>query len=158
VTVDAIEMIMQEHREAERLFAKLRSQSDERLVEQLTELLTGHTEAEERVLYPAVVDLVDGGQQLVQEATQEHREAERLLALIEGEEPSSADVQSLLRELEAAVAHHVQDEETELLPRLRQRANPDVLDMLARALAAVEAEASGDADAGADAGSTSTGR
>jgi hypothetical protein len=102
------------------------------------------------VLYPAIVDLVDGGQQLVHAAVQEHREAERLLALIEGEEPSSADVQSLLRELEAAVAHHVQEEESELLPRLRQRADEDVLDMLARALAAVESEASGDADAAAD--------
>ena len=48
--MDAIEMIMQEHLQAERLFAELRGRFDEDRMEQLTELLTAHTEAEERVL------------------------------------------------------------------------------------------------------------
>jgi hemerythrin superfamily protein len=146
VCMDAIEIIMQEHREAERLFAQLHGRRDEELVERLTELLTAHTEAEERVLYPAVVDLVDGGQKLVQEAIEEHRQAEHLLAAIEAAEPGSADVQQLVGQLEQAVTHHVQEEESEVLPRLRERASDDVLDTLGRALVAVRSEASGDAD------------
>jgi hemerythrin superfamily protein len=149
--MDAIEMIVQEHRRAERLFQQLRERPDERLVSELVELLTSHTEAEERALYPAVVDLVDGGPGLVDEAIGEHRQAEHLLAQLEGAEPGSAAARQVVQQLEQAVHHHVEEEEREMLPKLRQRAGADVLDTLARALAEVEAEASGDADAEADA-------
>ncbi len=152
--MDAIEMIMDEHRRAEQLFAQLQGNADEARMTELIELLTAHTEAEERALYPMVAELVEGGRQLVAEATGEHREAEQLMEELERMAATGADARPVLVRLEQAVRHHVEEEERELLPKLRERADADVLDTLARALVSVEAEASGDADALAEERST----
>jgi hypothetical protein len=55
-----------------------------------------------------------------------------------------------VEQLEQAVQHHVEEEEREMLPRFRDRARPEVLETMARALSEVEAEATGDADAQSD--------
>jgi hemerythrin superfamily protein len=147
VDVDAIDMIMQEHREVEAIFQQLRQRPDEPLVGRLMEALGAHTEAEERVLYPAVVEALEDGRRLVDEAVAEHREVDELLARLDGRDPSDAESRRLVQQLEQAVQHHVQEEEREMLPRLRERARPDVLETMAQALSSVEAEATGDADA-----------
>jgi hemerythrin superfamily protein len=143
--MDAIEMIMQEHREVEAIFGQMRQRMDEKLVNRLMEALGAHTEAEERVLYPAVVDALEDGRRMVDEAVEEHRQVDQLLSQLAGLEPRDDQARQVAQQLEQAVQHHVQEEEREMLPRLRERARPDVLEIMKQALSSVEAEATGDA-------------
>jgi hemerythrin superfamily protein len=145
--MDAIDMIMREHRQVEQIFQQLRQGQDEALLGQLMEALGAHTEAEERVLYPAVIETLDDGQQLADEAVEEHRQVDQLLAQLEGLAPGDGQARRLIDQLEQAVQHHVEEEEREMLPRLRDSASPDVLQTMVQALSEVEAEATGDADA-----------
>jgi hemerythrin-like domain-containing protein len=137
--MDVIELILQEHRAAERAVRALRTRADGPALREVAESLTRHIEAEERVLYPAVLDLVDDGHRLVQGSVEQHRLVEYSLAVVEAEMSHGRPSPRSLADLEEALRLHVEEEESQVLPRLRERANPDVLDTLARAVAAVEA-------------------
>ena len=114
---DVIELITHDHREVEDLFAKFRSTSDASVAAQICDELDRHADAEEKVAYPAFAEEVDGAQSLVEEGAEEHAEARQLIGRIrQTKDPAHLD--ELVRELQQAIAHHVEEEETELLPKV----------------------------------------
>lgn len=77
-----------------------------------------HTQIEEEILYPAAREAT-GDNALLDEAEREHAEAKALVAQIEAAAKQERLDDDLVLQLQTAIAHHVEEEETELFPRLR---------------------------------------
>jgi hemerythrin-like domain-containing protein len=119
---DITELIEQDHREAERLFQQLLSgeaTDPAAIAEQLCTELKVHTEVEEQVAYPAMRKAVPSGDQKIDEGIHEHDEASQLIAKLERLDVDDPAFESTLMELQEAVQHHVQEEESEILPPFR---------------------------------------
>jgi hemerythrin superfamily protein len=119
---DVVDLIMQDHREVERLFDELKSSPDKRpnLVPVLTTLLTAHSRAEESEVYPVARD--EAGQtDEVAHSQEEHLLADQLLAQLADADPASPTFDKVLTELVEAVTHHVEEEEAKVLPGMRER-------------------------------------
>ncbi len=72
----------------------------------------------------------------VAHSQEEHAEAEQLLEQLQGIDPTSAKFDSLLQNLVKAVTHHVEEEEDNVLPGLRQQLTEARRQQLANAFAA----------------------
>jgi hemerythrin superfamily protein len=120
----------QDHQKVEQLFRKLKETSDGAektrldLCEKLKHELLAHAEFEEAVFYPAVRDRNGVGQQ-VKEGIEEHNQMKRMLSEIEGVEPTSAEFMDKIEELERAVQHHVDEEESEIFPAAKKVIDKD---------------------------------
>jgi hemerythrin-like domain-containing protein len=90
---------------------------------QIKEALQHHTEEEESGLYEAAKQFAEGA---VHHALEEHKEADELLAALEG---NPTDMQ-LFNELREAVEHHIDEEENEFFPLCEANITPDVLESL----------------------------
>jgi hemerythrin superfamily protein len=134
---DVVDLIMQDHREVERLFDQLRDSSEKRpnLVPVLTTLLTAHSRAEETEVYP-VAAAEAGEADDVAHSQEEHIQAEQLLEQLAGADPESPAFDQVLKELVDAVTHHVEEEESSVLPGMRDRLNESRLAELGEAFAA----------------------
>jgi hemerythrin superfamily protein len=120
MSADVVDLIMQDHREVERLFDELKENPEKRpnLLPVLTTLLTAHSRAEEAEVYP-VAAAEAGEKEEVSHSQQEHIEADQLLAKLAKTDPASADFDKALQNLVDAVSHHVEEEETKVLPGMR---------------------------------------
>lgn len=121
MTKDVVDLILNDHRELERLFDTLLNEPEQRttLVPVMTTLLTAHSRAEESEVYPAAREA--GGAEDVEHSQKEHLEADQLAAKVAAADPTSADFESILTELIDAVKHHVEEEEETVLPGIRER-------------------------------------
>jgi hemerythrin superfamily protein len=129
---DAITTLTQDHQKVDALFTRFSSGAadGERrgMVEEIVRELSVHAAIEEQVLYPVVAEEVPGGQELVDESLQEHQLVKETLTLIERLGPESPEVDELVGSLIQHVRHHVQEEERELFPQLRQAVGSEQLD------------------------------
>jgi len=135
---DVVDLIMNDHRELERLFEQLRTQPDSRtlVVPVVAALLTAHSRAEEAEVYPAARDEADETEE-VSHSQEEHLEAEKLLHKLADADPHGSQFESLLQEFVDAVTHHVEEEESTVLPGMRQRLDDRRREQLGEAFAAV---------------------
>ena len=119
---DVVDMIMADHREVERLFDVLQAEPDKRALTlpTLSALLIAHSRAEEAEVYP-VAQSEAGETDEVAHSQEEHAEAEQLLKRLQGIDPDSAEFGPALDKLVKAVQHHVDEEETSVLPGIRNR-------------------------------------
>ncbi|MEV5967115.1 hemerythrin domain-containing protein [Kribbella sp. NPDC051952] len=120
MAVDVVDLIMQDHREVERLFDELKDSPEKRpnLLPVLTTLLTAHSRAEEAEVYPVAAQEA-GEKEEVSHSQQEHVEADQLLVKLAGTDPMSGEFDKALQNLIDAVSHHVEEEETKVLPGMR---------------------------------------
>lgn len=142
---DVVDLIMQDHREVERLFDELKQHPEKRplLVPVLSAMLTAHSRAEEAEVYPVARD--DAGEtDEVAHSQHEHAEAEQLLARLVETDPTANEFEQRLDELVKAVTHHVEEEESSVLPGMRQRLDEQRRMELGRAFAASRARHMGD--------------
>jgi hemerythrin superfamily protein len=112
------ELLENQHREAEALFAQIESSEGAKkaaLVRELAGKLAAHMRIEEEIVYP-LAKSVDGD--LVMESLEEHTvaayELRRLAEAGLGHESADAKIKTL-KEL---IEHHVAEEEKELFPKL----------------------------------------
>ena len=138
---DVVDLIMQDHREVERLFDELKENPEKRpnLLPVLTTLLTAHSRAEEAEVYP-VAAAEAGEKEEVSHSQQEHIEADQLLAKLVKTDPASADFDKALQNLVDAVSHHVEEEETKVLPGMRANLSDQRRTELGEAFAASRKE------------------
>jgi hypothetical protein len=134
VAEDAISLITKDHREMENLFEQLQSGKGDRgaLVQQVSAMLLAHSRAEEAHVYPAVAEAVPAERGEVHHGKEEHEQAEQLLRRLEVEEVGSAGFDSTLTELVDAVRHHVEEEESGILPALEKAVGTQRLKELGR--------------------------
>jgi hemerythrin superfamily protein len=121
VQYDVVDLIMQDHREVERLFDELKNHPEKRplLTPVLCGLLVAHSRAEESEVYPVAKDEA-GETDEVEHSQEEHAEAERLLAELLDCEYDSPQYDEKLQKVVEAVTHHVEEEEKTVLPGMRK--------------------------------------
>ena len=138
---DPMRILKADHREAEKLLQKL-SDSDEgserqQMVEELTMKLLTHMELEETIVYPSVREAV--GTEDEEEAEVEHRLAreglDKLNALVDIPGFGAA-----VEMLKGGIMHHVEEEENELLPELKDAIGREEWAAMGDALAAAKEE------------------
>jgi hemerythrin superfamily protein len=121
-TQDAVEVLTADHIEVEQMFRQIEAMPDGdakgQIVADIVRELSIHAAIEEQILYPAMRKALPDGETLVQEAIDEHQQVKETLAAIERAE-SAAERDPLLAQLIGDVRHHVEEEETELFPKLR---------------------------------------
>ena len=119
-------MVIDHHRQIDMAFAavKIANDADSRRtkLKELGTILTGHSIAEEGVIYPALSDNGDTGHATM--AYTEQAAAKMQMGLLERMDPMSEDFKDKLGHLEGAVKHHVYEEEGEWFTDLVDKA-PD---------------------------------
>lgn len=147
---DVVDMIMSDHREVERLFDQLLREPAKRplVLPVVTALLIAHSRAEESEVYPAARDEA-GEAEEVEHSQAEHVVAEQLLEQLSAMDADDGDFESTLRELIDAVQHHVEEEESTVLPGLRTQLSASRLAELGEAFAQQRAEHLGEEPGGA---------
>ncbi len=116
--MNAIDLLTEDHRRIEHLFAKYEELGDRDVVERLCLELTTHAVVEERLLHPLVCERLPDGPSLVEAGTTDHDGIKALVA--EAEDITPAALPELVDELRASVQRHVEEEERLVLPRLRE--------------------------------------
>jgi hemerythrin-like domain-containing protein len=136
-SADPVELITTDHRRVEHLFDEIEStQSKQKrgeLVDRLVTELAVHMRLEEDHVYPFVRSDIDP--EMAQEAETEHdlaRDALERLCSLAPDEPGFGAALDMVR---AGIKHHVEDEETELLPQLEKKMTTAQLSELGAALA-----------------------
>lgn len=125
----AIDLLKQQHRDTEHLFERLKtSQPNEkiRLLGQLTEALTMHATLEEQFIYPLL--RANGFEEHFTRSSNEHMQMKRLISDILSMKRRDPRLDSVTAQLEAAVMKHVQEEETEVFPKLQERVDEATLE------------------------------
>lgn len=123
---DWLAMVLDHHRQIESAFAEARSAAGaaERRVafRQLAEILTGHANAEEAVLYPQLADAGEKAEAMM--GYEEQAMVKVQMAKLEMLDPTSQAWLDKLEHIRGAVLHHMYQEESDWLLALRQCA-PD---------------------------------
>jgi hemerythrin superfamily protein len=133
---NVIEELMADHREVEEMLGRIQAmpgggQQLRDLVDEVTIELVRHSVAEEQYLYPAVRKHIQGGDRLADKEIEDHGRVEKILKQLEKMSTDDAQMSPLLQQLMDEVAAHVQDEENNLFPKLRQACSAEQLDDLA---------------------------
>jgi hemerythrin superfamily protein len=106
--------VLQHHEQIDAAFASVKSASDaasrRSALKELSTLLSGHSIAEEAVIYPALSDNGENGHATM--AYTEQSAAKMQIGLLERMDPMSQDFDDKLGHLEGAVKHHVYQEES----------------------------------------------
>src|SRR5687768_5644007 len=132
---DAVTMLEQDHRKVEKLFAQYQNTRDPSVVEQICTELKVHTTIEEEVVYPIVAKELDDGKELDREARKEHTEVEDAIKEIESLGYDSTEVDPFMQTIIEGDNHHVQEEESEMFPKLQEELGTAKLTALGKKLA-----------------------
>ncbi|MDX6359732.1 MAG: hypothetical protein QOH37_2786 [Nocardioidaceae bacterium] len=141
---DVVDLIINDHRELQRLFEVLRNEPGKRtaMAPVMSTLLFAHSRAEESEVYPKVKDA--GASEDVEHSQQEHLEADRIAERLTALDPESPEFSEVLEELIHGVTHHMEEEEETVLPHMRDRMDSDTLGKLGERFLAARAEHLGD--------------
>ncbi len=130
--IDILSLIEQDHRKVEQLFADIEKARDKKLYDcfnQIYQELVLHNRAEELVFYPSLREYEET-EGFIEEAEEEHADAEALLEEIKQLEPKDPDFMDKIRELSDALQHHIQEEEQEVFAAVRQVMGEEELNAL----------------------------
>jgi hemerythrin superfamily protein len=139
-----------EHRDVEDLFKKFEQLGDgahksrEATVGKIIEALSKHAAIEEEILYPEIRERVEKGgddDDMVLEALEEHHVAKATLAEIERLPSEDERFKAKVTVLMESVRHHVEEEEDELFPKVRDMFSKSELDEMGARLKAARQSA-----------------
>jgi hypothetical protein len=129
---DWLSLVLDHHAKIERAFEAVRAAPDaasrRSAQKALAVVLTGHSIAEEAVLYPALAHAGHKGQ--AGAAYAEQTAAKMQIAALERLDPLSEDYLDKLGHLEGAVRHHVYSEESSWFLELKREAPADEQDKI----------------------------
>ena len=119
---DALTLLKADHKQVKALFKQFEKQKDDmaearRIAEEACMSLQVHAQIEEEVFYPAVRDALQASD-LLDEARVEHEVAKDLIAQLLCLEEGDPLFTATFTVLSEYVLHHVQEEETELFPKV----------------------------------------
>ena len=132
MATDAVTLIMNDHRLFERIFEMLQSGDGDRrkLLNECAARLTAHSHAEEMKVYPALAQADPSESDEVHHGADEHHQAEMMLLKLQRLDPRSQEFENALNEFINAVKHHIEEEETEILPSMRETLDQQTLEQL----------------------------
>ena len=136
MSTDAIVMLREDHKEIRRTFKEFQKAGEEtnavrrRLVDRIIELLTVHTYIENEVMYPRVRELLPEVEDDVLESYEEHHVADLLVVELASMEPEDERFTAKTTVLIENVEHHIEEEEQEWFPQVREGLGRKVLQEL----------------------------
>jgi hemerythrin superfamily protein len=139
--MDAISLLKDDHQTVERLFKRFEKTSDRatverrRIVDEIIKELSIHAEIEETIFYPAVRQAVPPSEEMVLESLEEHHVVKWVLSELEGMAPDAERFEAKVTVLIENVRHHVEEEESDLFPKVRRALTRTALDNMGEAMA-----------------------
>ena len=130
---DAIVVLKADHKEIRRIFREFQAAGDRavkkkaRLAERMIELLTVHTYIENEVMYPQVRELLPDLEDDVLESYEEHHVADVLVVELAAMKPEDERFTAKTTVLIENVRHHMDEEEKEWFPQVREGLSRKVL-------------------------------
>lgn len=129
---DVIVLLKQDHMAVKKLFRQyetLAKQADStakiEIAQQICAELIAHTLVEEEIFYPAALQATqDSG--MFNEAKVEHDSAKDLIAQIQRMDPQDEMYDAKVKVLGEYITHHVQEEENEMFPKVRESGQVDL--------------------------------
>lgn len=144
---DAIVMLKNDHQEIRNAFREFEKAGDGayktkgRLVDRIIELLTVHTYIENEVMYPRVRELVPELEDDILESYEEHHVADVLVVELAAMKPEDERFTAKTTVLIESVRHHIEEEETEWFPQVREALGRKALRELGAEMATARAKA-----------------
>ena len=140
---DVIDILITDHREVETLFTELETgtgtpEHRRDVADVIIAELVRHAVAEEMYVYPTARKVLPDGDQVAEHEIREHAEAEQIMNDLDGLDPTDPKFDADLTQLMSVIRHHIQDEETDLFPRLRQGCSTEELQELGRKVEAAK--------------------
>lgn len=136
--MDAIEVLEHDHRMVEQLFRDYEAAPSAKqrrgVVEILVRELSKHAALEELTVYPFARRLVPGQAGEVDEHLREHMAVKKTLAALDRLPAGDEKEERLVGDLRREITHHVDDEETQFFPALRNAVDQKALDDLGHQL------------------------
>ena len=132
--MNAIDLLKEDHDKVDILFQKVKATKDQDhrdLFEQIKHELEAHTHVEETLFYPRLI--ADGDEELqkkTKEGIQEHHQAKIFLRELSNLADESEKFEPKLKVLMEDIGHHVQEEEGELFPMVKEQFDEYTLQML----------------------------
>ena len=123
--MDAITLLKNDHKTVEGLFRRFEKLGDDanderrRIVDEIIKELSIHAVIEELVFYPAVKGISDDLKDHVLESLEEHHVVKWLLSELENLPPTEERFEAKVTVLIENVRHHVEEEENEFFPEVR---------------------------------------
>jgi hemerythrin superfamily protein len=135
--MNVITLLKNDHRTVEALFAQFEKAKDgrmkKRLVNEMIKELSKHAAVEEQIVYPAARKVLDE-EDPVLEALEEHHVVKWTLSEIEKMSPDAERFDAKVKVLIDMVRHHVEEEEGELFPKLREKLDMKQLNAIGMAV------------------------
>jgi len=125
-SIDAVELLTQQHREVEEMFERFEKMTDrakvskKKLADEICNALIMHTTIEEEIFYPATREASEDTEDMVDEAVVEHASAKDLIAQIMEMDPDDDLYDAKVKVLSEMIDHHVEEEEKEMFPKTKQ--------------------------------------
>lgn len=149
--MDAIEMLKTQHKEVAALFSKYEqlgekaTKSKQTLFEEIADALAMHATIEEKHFYPAVK--AKRTEDILLESLEEHLGIKRVIADLLKLDPSHETFDAKVKVLKEQVEHHVEEEESDMFPKVRKVLDKEELTELATVMQQTmnKLEAKGDA-------------
>jgi hemerythrin superfamily protein len=123
---DALDLLQRQHDEIRSRFEEFEglssraSKKKDALVQSIVTDLVKHAEIEEQVFYPAVREELDGLDDELDEDLEEHHAAELLLSELDGATSDGERFDAKVKVLQETVLHHLEEEESDLFPKVRE--------------------------------------
>jgi hemerythrin superfamily protein len=138
--MDAITLLRSDHKTVEQLFKRFEKAGDGAVVEKreivdgIVEELSIHATIEEHVFYPVVRATVPGTEDIALESLEEHHIVKWVLSELDGMDPAAERFDAKVTVLIENVRHHVEEEEGEFFPKVRDELGRKALGDLGAAL------------------------
>ena len=126
MSTDAIVILKDEHQQMRRLFKQFQQAGEHataekgRLVQEIIGALTAHTYIENECMYPEVRRLLPDLEDDVLESYEEHHVADVLVFELSGMTPDAERFDAKMTVLIENVEHHMDEEEQEWFPKVRE--------------------------------------
>jgi hemerythrin superfamily protein len=140
--MDAISMLKDDHKTVEQLFKRFEKAGDRahvekrEIVDRIIGELSVHAAIEEQLFYPVVRATVPGTEDIALESLEEHHIVKWVLSELETMTPEDERFDAKVAVLIANVRHHVEEEESDLFPRVRDEVGRNALSDLGDAMTA----------------------
>jgi hemerythrin superfamily protein len=147
MSTDAIVMLKEDHKNVKRLFKEFQAAQEgpgsgkARIVEQILHELTVHTYLENEIMYPEVRRLVPDIEDDILESYEEHHVADVLCLELSTMDPDDEHFDAKVTVLIESVTHHIQEEEQEWFPKVREALGRNELQELGARMAELKPNA-----------------
>ena len=137
---DAIVLLKEDHKEVRKLFNDFESAGENafktkgKLVDRIIELLTVHTYIENEVMYPRVRALLPDLEDDILESYEEHHVADVLVMELYAMKPENERFDAKTTVLIENVRHHIEEEEDEWFPKVREGLGRNALQEIGQAM------------------------